>query len=427
MEPNKIKDEEDHSDPGVQKICNFLRAPVAAKNEANQMILLMNHIEYLEIAVKKEFGELSDAILQKPLPSIKEPEREPGMSKVFYKKLMNAAIDEIQERKKNLPKALGFVMSTIDSSFGIYVKANKSPEKAFQENDIAKIMKHLEIWYSQKMGSCAKSTLLSNLDEKEKAEKNWTKLHQKKDQSIEDFYKLFLSNLKVYSNKLGITMSDQEKAFKFITKLNKSLYGEWVNKMSKEEKKFTIKKSLDPRAKKDNMNGYPTTLEEAYQLAVIEEISTIYSDSEDNDNASDKEESREHESSLGQSSYAGVRSSKKQKENSTNNGNVVKKKWPPGTKPSQIGYKLCNNPCHKDGEDRDHMKWECPYPKPRLDKTDTDGSNKNQPPTFLNPASLATIDYEKLAQHLAPLILKQGQQSQPVAYSSYRVSQKYDN
>jgi hypothetical protein len=123
------------------------------------------------------------------------------------------------------------------------------------------------------MGSCAKSTLLSNLDEKAKAEKNWTKLHQKKDQSIEDFYKLFLSNLKVYSNKLGITMSDQEKAFKFITKLNKGLYGEWVNKMSKEEKKFTIKKSLDPRAKKDSMNGYPTTLEEAYQLAVIEEIS----------------------------------------------------------------------------------------------------------------------------------------------------------
>ena len=80
MEPNKIKDEEDHSDPGVQKICNFLRAPVAAKNEANQMILLMNHIEYLEIAVKKEFGELSDAILQKPLPSNKAPEKEPGMS-----------------------------------------------------------------------------------------------------------------------------------------------------------------------------------------------------------------------------------------------------------------------------------------------------------------------------------------------------------
>ena len=66
--------------------------------------------------------------------------------------------------------------------------------------------------------------------------------------------------------------------------------------------------------------------------------------------------------------------------------NQTKKKWPPGTKPSQINFKPCNNPAHKPGEDRDHMGWECPHKH-----------IKHEPKPL-------EIDYEQLAKHLAPLL-----------------------
>ena len=347
------------------------------------MILLNNHIDYLEKSVKMRYGSISDVIYQKPLPDIKLPDKEDGMSNTVYKKLLNVAVDEIQKRKDVLPKALGFILSTIDDSFGIYIKRNSVTQRAYQENDIVTIMKHLDIWYAQKLGSTSSNVKTSNPDEIDQAERNWDKLHQLKHQSIEEFYKIFEANFKVYTHKTGTKVSDKNKAYKFLKKLDLKRHGEWIKRMAKEEKQFNMKLKLNPELQRDTMAGYPQTFEEAYQLAIIEEMSK----DEPSDGSTSNEDVQltndEAESEITipineSKSYAKVKGK--------DPSNQSKKKWPPGTKPSQINFKPCNNPAHKPGEDRDHMGWECPH--------------KHTKP---EPKPLE-IDYEQLAKHLAPLL-----------------------
>ena len=68
-----MENEEDHKGPEAKS--KYLRAPLPSKNEAYQ--------------IQK----------QKPLPDIKLPDKEAGMSNTVYKKLLNVAVDEIQKRK----------------------------------------------------------------------------------------------------------------------------------------------------------------------------------------------------------------------------------------------------------------------------------------------------------------------------------------
>jgi hypothetical protein len=419
---NKRKFEEVTDSEANISRTSFLSAPVPSKNHASQLVSLNNHLEYLEIAVQKNYGEISQTVTQNILPDIIIPEREPGVSKSVYKKMLNIAIDDIQERKRNLPKALGFILSTIDISFSYYIKKTPETKIAYQDNRIEIIMKHLNIWYNQKLGSTSADMLLTDCDEIEDAENNWKKFHQLKDQSVEDFFKLFQSNMYVFISKTGNELSEKKKAFKFVTKLNKNRYGEWVKKMGQEQKIFAIKKKSNSLKGKYLITGYPTSLDEAYQLAIIEEIRTskdFTENGQDLDSEEDEQIEKEDETPPvhEMQSYAGVKS-KKGKENPSNNGNQNKKRWPPGTKPSTIGYALCNNPAHKPGEDRDHLHWECPHPKPQ-------SKNKNIP-SQSNPSSLPdNFDYKKLAELLAPMILKEAMESREKERASYYNERSY--
>ena len=54
-----------------------------------------------------------------------------------------------------MPKALGLVLSTVDSSFGDYTKNTPEARDANDNNQIDVIVQHLKTWYAKKMGSTA--------------------------------------------------------------------------------------------------------------------------------------------------------------------------------------------------------------------------------------------------------------------------------
>ena len=371
----------------------LLKAPKNSERQAAQLLLLDSHINWLKNRVKKDYGDISILVTQGNLPEIEPPlpigtplpqhqtparpgtraaaAREdapvPVMTQVAYDEISRENREERKKREDNMSKALGLILTTIDDAFQAYINDNREATRAYDTNDIRNIMRHLSIWYKKTLGSSSTNVRAMSEADIEKAKKTFEALKQFKDQSVQSFKKIFDANLKIYLETTGEVMTDQRKAFQFISKLYPPKFGNWCNKKIREDREFGITNEGNPNAVQPANNGCPRTLEIAFNLSLIEEAELDSNEKREAIKARREEEKSDdneetNPSNPGMTSYAKAKLKNKESGNFNHNTNKKQKLGlPPGTKPSALGWKLCGHWSHKKGEDLDHLYADCPY------------------------------------------------------------------
>jgi hypothetical protein len=158
-----------------------LKAPKRGVQQARQLLMLEEHIDWLEIKIKKEFGDISclvrgrdpapildpvqvgnpipNEVLATPVTTTSSSRSRAAnqviMTQARFDKETSKAVDARDERKQDISKALGVILETIDNSFRKYWQRTPAAEAAYNTNDIKTIMTHLTIWYREALGSTA--------------------------------------------------------------------------------------------------------------------------------------------------------------------------------------------------------------------------------------------------------------------------------
>jgi hypothetical protein len=354
----------DYNNEPTEVEFKFLKAPKRGTQQARQLLAFDDHIDWLEIKIKKEFGDISclvkgrdpipildpvavgspipNEVLATPTGSSSNVANQVIMTKARFEKESSKAVDARDERRQDISKALGVILETIDNSFRKYWKRTPAAEAAYNSNDIKTIMIHLGIWYREALGSTATDTIAVSEADIKKANDMFEYLKQTKNQTLEDFKKDFDSHVNIYEQTTGNNLPENRRAYRFLSKLYKPRYGDWFSKLEAYDATFNIIKAKKPNLIKDETKGVPTTLEVAYALAAAQEAETAKQEriAAAKRAKEDKDDQEQKATEGGQSSYAGIKGKNKTgKLNFDKNKNKQKKSHPPGTKPSEVG--LC--------------------------------------------------------------------------------------
>ena len=365
----------------------FLRAPKNSDKQAAQLLALDNHISWLKNRVKRDYGDISILVTQGNMPEIVHPlpvgtplhepqtpahrtraaarEEEPVavMTQQAYDEISKENRDKLTKREENQSKALGLILTTIDGAFQTYINGNREATNAYDRNDIKTIMKHLNIWYKKTLGSSSTNVRAVSEADIAKAKEIFEALKQFNDQSVQAFKNIFDANLKIYLETTGEEMTDKRKAFIFISKLYPPKFDKWVTKKKREDSEFRITEEENPNTVQPANIGCPRTLEMAYNLALIEERE-IYTTERQEQIKARREEEKLKDGEETNSSNPSLSSYAKRKDSGKINHNTNKKLkfgYPPGTKPSAIGWQPCFHWSHKKGDDLDHLYSDCPF------------------------------------------------------------------
>ena len=376
----------DYSNEPTEVEFKFLKAPKRGTQQAKQLLAFDDHIDWLEIKIKKEFGDISCLVKGRdPSPILdpvavgerirneflatptgtarNRPANQVTMTQARFDRETSKAVDARDERRQDISKALGVILETIDNSFRKYWKRTPAAEAAYNSNDIKTIMIHLGIWYREALGSTATDTIAVSEADIKKANDMFEYLKQNKNQSLEDFKKDFDSHVNIYEQTTGNVLPEHRRAYRFLSKLYKPKYGDWFNKLEAYDATFNIIKVKKPNLVKDETKGVPTSLDVAYALAAAQEAETAKQEriAAAKRARDDKDDQEQKAPEGGQSSYAGIKGKNKSgKLNFDKNKNKQKKSHPPGTKPSEVGLDPCYHKGHKPTDDRDHLFHECP-------------------------------------------------------------------
>ena len=313
---NKTRDQSDSTDRATRETENrFLRVPKPGSNHGSQMIIFENHINWLELKIKKEFGDISclvkgedPAPIVDPVPvgtPIPQPHYQPPqtpratpigvpvtgpaagtrgsasssttsqpvtlMTQARHNKEAEDAVEERKERKKDISKALGVILETIDDSFRIYRESNQEAKMAYRNNDIKTIMSHIAIWYRSHLGSAAEEVIATSEADLKRAKDTFDQIRQFKTQSVSDFKKTFDAHVNIYQRTTGEILTESRKAYRFLDKLFKPKFGDWFTQMERYDRKFTLIKAHNPNVIKDETKGIPNNLALAYSIASAQE------------------------------------------------------------------------------------------------------------------------------------------------------------
>ena len=306
---------------------------------------------------------------QTPAPrtraAVREAEDEPVavMTQQAYDEISKENRDKIAKREENMSKALGLILTTIDGAFQTYINGNREATNAYDRNDIKTIMRHLNIWYKKTLGSSSTNVRAVSEADIAKAKEIFEALKQFNDQSVQAFKNIFDANLKIYLETTGEEMTDKRKAFIFISKLYPPKFDKWVTKKKREDSEFRITEEENPNTVQPANIGCPRTLEMAYNLALIEERE-IYTTERQEQIKARREEEKLKDGEETNPSNPSLSSYAKRKDSGKINHNTNKKLkfgYPPGTKPSAIGWQPCFHWSHKKGDDLDHLYSDCPF------------------------------------------------------------------
>ena len=162
------------------------------------------------------------------------------MTQAAYDEISKENREKRAKREENMSKALGLILTTIDGAFQTYINDNREATIAYDTNDIRTIMRHLSIWYKKTLGSSSTNVRAISEADIEKARKIFEALKQFKDQSVQSFKTIFDANLKVYLETTGEEMTEQRKAFQFISKLYPPKFGDWSRKKKREDRELLL-------------------------------------------------------------------------------------------------------------------------------------------------------------------------------------------
>jgi hypothetical protein len=157
----------DYNNEPTEVEFKFLKAPKRGVQQARQLLLLDEHIDWLEIKIKKEFGDISCLVKGRDPSPILDPvavgerirneflttptgsanRNRPAnnviMTQARFDREISKAVDAREERRNDISKALGVILETVDNSFRKYWQRTPAAEAAYNANDIKTIMTHL--------------------------------------------------------------------------------------------------------------------------------------------------------------------------------------------------------------------------------------------------------------------------------------------
>ena len=393
------------------------------KDQAKEILRYVDHIIWLENHIQTKFGEFACLIEGQPLPPLVHPvwvtaEPRPQRNRTGLRSQTNAqasddaSVDEnaqsdtatasqvpangitieiynnqyqeidkqIAKRKELLPQVVGSVIATFSSSFLTHIKNTASAKTAKRNNDVINILKEAEAWFMSYLNPTSDEEI--NLQEKKDYEDKFKKLHQTQDQSVDEWKNTFNSHVDILKT-FGINLTEKEKAFEFIIKLNHTLYKSKVDILREEEEDFKVKKKHHTTLEKEK--GFPVTMAEAYDTARLWEHQNVLRPKQQKKKRKqpEAEESKEEEDAPENKSYARIKKGKgngkriyfktheerekweKERSYPGSAGKIKAKerpKHPFGTKPSEIGLKACSYN-HAPGDDTDHLSYHCPLKK----------------------------------------------------------------
>ena len=292
----------------------ILRVPKPGNNYANQLLVLNNHINWLETKIKKEFGDIACLVrgqdpppildpvaVGQPIPqSAYQPPENPSatpaatpittgvqtrasaasssnaqdrtpvilMTQARHDKEIDKAVEKRDKREEDISKALGAILETIDDSFRIYRMATAQCQAAYDNNDIKTIMAHISIWFKSALGSNAQEQVATSESDLKKARDTFHHIKQHKNQSIQDFKAFYDAHVKIYQQTTGENLPESRKAYSFLDKLYKPKYGPWFNQMDEYEQKFNLIKARNANVVRDETRCIPGTLDLAYALKI---------------------------------------------------------------------------------------------------------------------------------------------------------------
>jgi hypothetical protein len=191
---------------------------------------------------------------------------------------MNEAAKILAKRPEEKKKMASSIVSKIDPSFRTYIRndvAQGGANQIYDSGDVIGLIRHLKLWYERAMGLLP--ILPGVVDQKlaDDAKTDFEQMHQKHDETVEEFTARFRASVEVYKRITGIELPENTQAYKFMTKLNRTLYGAKQTTMVEEEETQLRYLSNNPGAPRLVERGYPQTLVEATQQARQWERSTV--------------------------------------------------------------------------------------------------------------------------------------------------------
>ena len=357
-------------------------------NPANEILRFSDHLVWLENFIQTKFGEYSVLIEGNNLPELIHPvwtsASESGITLEIFNNQYNEISSRISKRKETLPLVVGAVISTFSSNFLTYINNTASAKVAKRNNDVIEILKEAKTWFMAYLNPTTGAEV-NPQDKKDYLDK-FNELKQTHDQTVEDWKKTFISHVEILTKTFGIEMTESEQAFNFMIKLN-NLYKSKVDKIRMEEEAFKVKKKHHPTIQKDK--GFPTTMTEAYDTARLWQ----------------HQYNRSREWNIKPSELKPEPVSELESEDSEE-----KEEDKVNLKPQEISYAKVTTK-FKVRDKRNHSE------ESEQDSTSVDSQSvaKEKPMPF-------QIDYEKLAELLAPKIFELQQQQKKVSAYSCEVT-----
>ena len=395
----------------------FLEAPQPGANKQLNLQLFEEFIRKIQNEARETFGEISVLITggvvpDPPFGAVVPAGNQHARARAIAKAQDEEAAKTLARRPEEIKKMLSSILTKIDYSFLTHIENDLAPGGAREQmlaGNVAGTMANLRTWYERRMGLLPLVAGVTDNKLVDDAKENFHTFHQNYDESMEDFIRRFMSNVELLNRTTGQVLTDSQKAYQLIRKLNRSLHGKNMDSLEEGEQHQLRFLAQTPGAARNPFFGYPQTYADAVLLVTSWEVRAAESKKKSGDRRQrEQEKSTAEETGV---SYKALSGGGKSGKKDFKKGAKAKEKvkltaeqrlaLPIGTKASAYGYGECKND-HAAGESKDHFSHHCPLNKPA-------GISRVAIPAPLAATSAApvVIDYEKLANMVAAQISRE--------------------
>ena len=259
-----------------------LALPTPGSDKQQSQKLLDEFLRQIEAEERSTFGDIAIMIRELPAPDPEFGPPVPAGAAHNRARAISKAMDEeaakiLARRPQEKKRMASSIVKKIDPSFLTYIRNDTTAGGAnelYDAGDVIGVIRHLKIWYERAMGLLP--VVAGVVDEKliEDARSEFDKVHQRFEERMEDFITRFNANVDLLGRIANVVLTEKSKAYKFLTKLNHSVYGEKLEKMAEDEATQLRYLSNNPGQPRLLERGYPQTFAEATMLARQWEIYT---------------------------------------------------------------------------------------------------------------------------------------------------------
>ena len=249
----------------------YLALPTPGSDRQLSQKLFDVFLRQIEAEERATYGDIAVMIRELPPPDPEFGAAVPAGAAHNRARAISKAQDEeaakiLAHRPQEKKRMSSSIVSKIDPSFLTYIR-NDTANELYGAGDAIGVIRHLKIWYERAMGLLP--VVAGVVDEKliKDARNEFDDVHQNYGESVEDFITRFKANVDLLGRIANIVLTEKSKAYEFLTKLNRSIYGEKLGRMAEEEADQLRYLTNNPGQPRLVERGYPQTFAEATMQA----------------------------------------------------------------------------------------------------------------------------------------------------------------